>query len=153
MLKVEIRISGDAALVGRLDALKIGLRDFTAPLTVIGEELKNYYGNDVFATQGGAIGIPWPTLAASTVKQKLRKYPTYASTPLIRTGKMKSSFRAKVSPVSLEISNDAPYFKYHQSTAPRSKIPYRPMMAINTEVKSIIQRVIQADVDAKVAAA
>jgi hypothetical protein len=134
MLSVHIKMTGTTEALLKFKALDLGLHD---------------YSNDVYASQGAVLGVRWPALSSATTKYKAKNYSQYATTPLIRTGLMKQSYKYKASPVGVVISNDAPYFKYHQSTEPRSKIPYRPTMAINEPVKLIIKTIIEADIKAK----
>jgi phage gpG-like protein len=154
MLQIQVKISGVSEEIERLTRANIALLDYSVALTAVGEELKRYYSNDVFATQGADIGARWPALAASTIKARsgshTRMIGASVGQPLVLTGKMKESFTAKVTPLSLTIGNSAPYFKYHQSSAPRTKLPRRQMLGINEEVKRIVQTIIAEDVKKKV---
>jgi phage gpG-like protein len=152
MLQISVRVTGTEEVITKLRRLGAGLHDFSEAMALTGTELTGFFSGQVFASQGGALGVRWPTLAASTVMEKLKHYPAYATTPLIRTGEMQHSFRSTPTPTSVTITNDAPYFKYHQSSAPRHKIPYRPMMGINGEVQTIVKKIIQADIARKIAA-
>jgi len=148
MLTIQVKITGNEQLIAKLRRLNLGLLDFTEPLKAIGEELKSYYSNQVFASQGGVLGVRWPTLAASTMLYKAKHYAQYATVPLIRTGTMKDNFKSTVTPRTLAITNPTPYFVYHQSSAARTKIPYRPMMGINQDAKEIVERILRADIQA-----
>ena len=153
MLNVVVKATGTNDAIVKFKALDLSMRNFTAPMTAIGKSLTEYFSNDVYASQGGVLGSAWPTLSLATTKYKAKNFPQYDTTPLIRTGLMKKSYTYNVTPNSVVISNTAPYFKYHQSTQPRSKIPYRPSMGINDPVKLIITTIIKADIEAKMEAA
>lgn len=153
MLSVEIKITGTEQVIAKLRRLDTGLTDFRGAMGDIGNEVSKYYAGQVFASQGGAIGVRWPTLAVSTMLYKRKRYPQYATVPLMRTGAMQGSFTSIPTSNSVTIGNTAPYFQYHQSSAPRSKIPYRPMMAINNDVKTIVKKILEADVARKIQAA
>lgn len=73
-------------------------------------------------------------------------------TPLV-TGHpdgMQFSFYANATSNSVTIGNTKPYFKYHQSTAPRKHLPRRQMLGINEDVISIVRQLAQAELGAKV---
>ncbi len=59
---------------------------------------------------------------------------------------MQKSFTSKATDKGVDIENTAKYFKYHQSSAPRTKMPYRPMMGVNSAVEGAIKNRIQAGV-------
>ena len=141
-MQILIKITGDKQTIKNLRSVKSELNDFSRPMRQIGSELKSFFSNDVFASQGGAIGHRWPALQSSTIKQKSARYRAHSVTPLIRTGAMKNAFYSKSDRSSVLIGNNASYFVYHQSSAPRTRIPYRPMIAISEQVKTIVNRVI-----------
>lgn len=147
MLAVTVRITGTQDVINKLKRLDLGLLNFEKPLKTIGSELIDYYEGQVFASQGGALGVKWVALSAKTQAYKRKHYPQYATSPLIRTGQMRyNSFHFSASSNHLTIENSAPYFKYHQSTEARHKIPYRPMMGLNSDTNNIIKNVIKADI-------
>jgi phage gpG-like protein len=57
---------------------------------------------------------------------------------------MQHSFKSIVASDQAVISNSAPYFKYHQSNKPRSRIPRRVMMALGQNQKQDIVRFFQS---------
>ena len=46
--------------------------------------------------------------------------------------------------MSVTITNDAPWFKYHQSSAPRTKIPRRVMIGVYTGMQDDVTNIIAA---------
>lgn len=137
-LGVEVNVAGDAGFIRKLRGL-VGLMDFSEALRETGENLKEYFGGQVFESHGGVYGTPWKALSPATVAFKSRHFRQFAAVPLQATGEMRRSFAYHASATHLEIINEAPYFKYHQSTEPRKKLPRRPMFAINRDVKAIIR--------------
>lgn len=151
MLSVSIKISGDKDTLKKINRFRSSLLDFTDAMESIGRESAKYFAGQVFASQGGILGKLWPTNLAKTIAYKAKHYPQYATATLIRTGEMKNSFTHEASANKVDITNTAPYFIYHQSTAPRTKMPYRPIMAINSDIESIVKKVLDADIKRKIA--
>lgn len=150
MIDVTIKITGDKETIRKLKGLKSSLINFSGAMRKIGREVVSYAGGEVFASQGGVLGHNWPRLARSTTKQKIRYYPAYATSPLIATGTMRKSFKSNPSARSVTIRNTAPQFPYHNSRAPRRKIPYRPMLLVNNAIKQKVQRIMEDDVADKI---
>ena len=149
MLAVQIKISGDKETIAKLGKLGQSFLNFQMAMRSIGRELPAYFGGQVFASQGGAIGERWDPLKQSTKNRKAKLYP--GAQPLVATGTMQGSFEAEFpDPNSVVIGNSAPYFKYHQSKAARSKLPRRTMMSTSGDVKNIIAQIIDADVAGKI---
>jgi len=148
-LNVQIKITGDKETIAKLGKMGQSLLNFQTAMRSIGKELPSYFSNQVFGSQGGAIGERWPALKQATKDSKAKKY--FTATPLVNTGAMKRGFRAEYPDFnSVMIGNVAPYFDYHQSKAPRSKLPRRTMMSTGGQVKSIIGSIIDADVKQKI---
>lgn len=152
MLAVQIKISGDKETIAKLGKLGQSFMSFQMAMRDIGKELPAYFGGQVFASQGGAIGERWAPLKQATKNQKSKLYP--GAQPLVATGTMQNSFEAEYPDLnSVSIGNSAPYFVYHQSKAARRKLPRRTMMSTGGDVKAIIGQIIEADVHAKIAKA
>jgi phage gpG-like protein len=152
MVSVNVVITGDEELIAKLNKVESQISSFPEALSQIGKKLTSYYEDTVFNSMGGVFGTPWAKLAPSTVAQKVKHYRQYASVPLMATGRMRRQFIATSDSHSLMIRNDAPYFVYHQSTEPRSKIPRRQMMGINAFLKAMIQQIVKDDINKKIMA-
>lgn len=141
---LAVNIRGDAKFMNKLKELG-GLEalSFKEALEKAGDELVAYYGGQVFEGQGNVFGTPWRSLSPRTVAFKERHFRQYSAVPLMATGTMRESFTRTATELHLEVGNSAPYFKYHQSTAPRTKIPRRPMIAINDDVKDIVRDAVR----------
>lgn len=133
-----------------------------------------YFSETVFLDEGEVLnGSAWVPLRPTTVNEK--DDAGYGNKGILeRTGTLKGSFYDEVTPNSLFLSNKArtpddkfSLFEIHQlgtgdkgsAIVPpdhpgRGKnIPPRPMLGINKPLESLIQAVIKADVDAKIAEA
>lgn len=125
---VSIQISGDKEVAKMLNDLGLEVKDLRPAMQDVGKYLKGFFAGEVFASRGGAIGERWPRLSNRYATQKAKKYP--GRPMLVRTGLMQKSFTYKSQPLQVEISNKAPHFPYHQSSEPRTIMPYRPMMKV-----------------------
>lgn len=142
-LSVVVGVSGDAQFMRKLETLGKTWFEWKEALNDTGEHLRAYFSGQVFSSQGGVLGTPWAELSASTQAQKAKHYQQYDTVPLIRTGKMQDSFAYHATATKLEITNTADYFKYHQSSEARHKIPRRRMFGINNDVKEIIRKAFE----------
>lgn len=70
-----------------------------------------------------------------------RRKKAYPWRMLQKSGAMRDGFRSRVSSTQAEISNTQPYFKYHQSRAPRKYLPRRVMMAIQEQEAREVTRI------------
>lgn len=146
-LSVSIVISGNDEELTKLSKLKDSLGDFRSALKTIGDQMVRYYSSESFASQGGVFGSAWEALSPIYAKRKGKLYPGRGI--LVATGNMQNSFTAESDNNSLLVTNTAEYAVYHQSTEQRSKMPYRPFMAVNDEIKGIVQQAMQDDIDEK----
>ena len=75
----------------------------------------------------------WKPLAPITIAERLAL--GFGPGPiLVRTGRMKRGFRARIGPRSYRVFNRAPYFSYHQLGTDR--IPARPMLVLLPQDKA-----------------
>ena len=151
MLSMSITISGTKKTQEKLKRLGSSLYDFKGAMGEIGAEGAKYYSNQAFASQGGVFGGRWASLSPRYAAIKAVLYP--GRPMMVRTGKMQDSFTYAASSKEVLIGNSAPQFKYHQSTAPRSKMPRRAMMGVNDPVRKMVRTIIEADVRKKMRAA
>jgi len=138
-MKLTWSIEGEEQLVRNLRIISDEIKDWTPAFKQASDKLKGIFEDDVFRTQGGAIQENWQPLKPTYLAQKVKK--GYPSDPLIKTGLMKSSFETEVRKDSAIISNVSPYFKYHQSKEPRSKLPRRIMMKLGNPQKEIVVKI------------
>lgn len=153
-MQVTITVTGLDRVQERLTKLGASLHDFTAALETLGKQLILFYSNNVFISQGQAIGQTWKPLATSTQVYKSKHYP--GTGPLVRTGALQHSFESTVTPSTLFITNTAPYFPYQQQGTTEGpgrghNIPARQMLGVNTTVESMVKAVLETDIKAKIA--
>ncbi|NDZ93344.1 hypothetical protein G3I13_02030 [Streptomyces sp. SID6673] len=126
--EVQINISGDKEVAQVLREVGLSVKDLKPAMQDVGKYLKQFFANDVFVSRGSVIGHAWPRLSTEYAAKKAQ---TYGGRPiLVRTGTMQRSFTYKSAPLQVEITNTAKHFVYHQSDAPRTVLPYRPMMKV-----------------------
>lgn len=148
MLNITIKIAGDAKVMRKLKTLRN--IDFTQANREIGKELVDYYGNDAFATRGTVFGKRWPEYNPAYKVWKEKKYAGRGMLQL--TGTMQKSFFSTVTKNTVTIDNHSPIYKYHQSSAPRTKMPRRQMAGVNGKAKDIVRTAITKDLNRILAA-
>lgn len=148
LTSLTIKVSGTADIHRKLRKLGTSLTDLRISMMEIGDDTARYFSNQGFNSQGGVFGAVWKPLTRSTMNQKAKKYP--GRSPLVRTGKMRDSFTYVASSRQVLVGNSADYFKYHQSTLPRNKLPRRQMMGVNSQIQKIIKERIEDDVRRKI---
>lgn len=147
-MRINVTVKGDQETLDRLHKLGSDLHNFTDAMKVIGKSLATYYASTGFTDQGLPFGDEWAPLSPRYLKWKEKHYA--GAGMLIRTGTMQESFEFSSDQNSVTIDNKAKYFKYHQSTAARKKIPRRATMGINEGIRSTIGLIIEQDVRRKI---
>jgi phage gpG-like protein len=140
-MEISWSIEGEQQLSRVLRGIELELQDFRVPLQNIANNLTKVFSEDVFQTQGGAIGVSWKPLSPVTLARKARL--GQSSQPLVATGAMQASFGSTVGSHQAVIHNSSDYFKYHQSNRPRRKIPRRVMMKLGQHQKEEIVKEFQ----------
>lgn len=151
MISMTVKISGTARVQQKLKRLGSSLYDLKSSMGEIGEMAAKYYSNQGFNSQGGVFGQGWSPLARRTMLGKAKKYP--GRSPLVATGKMRNSFTYSASSKQVLIGNKMDYFKYHQSTLPRKKIPRRQTMGVNDPIRRMVSEIIKSEIKTKIRAA
>lgn len=137
MLKLEVQIEGSREMISKFEKVIPSLTDWKDTFKSLGDRLIKFYKEDVFETEGGALGVEWKALKTAYDFSKRKSYPGRGI--LEKTGDMRKSYKKSYSNNYLKISNTSPYAKYHSSTKPRSKMPYRPIIGINEKVKKMVK--------------
>lgn len=141
-LDMQLEVKGTEQVKLMLTNIGADVHDLKGAMTEVGEHAKKYFGGQVFASRGGVLGQSWPRLSPGYAAQKAKRYP--GRPPLVRTGLMQRSFVSSASSMSVSITNDAPYFKYHQSSEARDKIPRRVMIGIYSNMQADVTSIIAA---------
>lgn len=147
MMQVEIVLTkADNAVISKLKKLPADITDMHSTMDAIGEAMAKF-GEANIEDEGSLLGTAWKPLSEKYRTRKLKMY--HVTHLLVATGKMKSSFAWNAFSDRVEVGNNEPYFAYHQSSAPRKKMPYRPMIGFTDDVKSQIRNRIRKDIQEK----
>lgn len=145
-MQITLDVRGNTEVQQKLKRLGESLLIMPAAMREIADKTTKYYENEVFNSQGGILGLNWQRLAPSTTRAKTKNYRQFSNVPLMASGRMRESFVAASTPTSVTISNTAPYFIYHQSTATRYKLPRRAMMGINEPIRELIRDAVTKEI-------
>lgn len=127
---LEAEIEGEKQLSRRLLVVSEGISDWKEPLQNIAGELHNAIESN-FDSRGGLFG-GWQPAAHD-----------YGHPLLEDSGEMRGNFQDELGSDFVKISNPTPYFPYHQSNQPRSRLPRRVMMKLDQQRKVFIQKAFQ----------
>ena len=134
MIELSASIEGDKELHRTLNIIPKNLDNFKVPLFKIGREVRVSIDAN-YASRGALFGAKW----------KPRK--DKKSHPLLeKTGKMRRAFDQDLGFDYVAIGNTSEYFKFHQSNAPRKKLPRRVMLKLDQIRKIFIVKEFQAHI-------
>ena len=136
---LSFSIEGEQQLMRRFKGIEKEMGDWTPAFKESIETLKDIFGNKVFETKGAVIGETWENLDPEYQRWKSMHYPGKGI--LEASGAMRRSFETMFKADQAAIWNTASYFAYHQSKAPRSKLPRRVMMALAEEQRQIVVKI------------
>lgn len=139
MLSITWSIEGEVQLARRLRIIANEIKDWTPAFQEAADRLKGIFSDDVFRTEGAIIGESWQPLKPKYLAQKVKA--GFPASTLIKTGRMRESFVTEVASDHATIGNISPYFKYHQSKEPRTKLPRRIMMKLGNPQKEIVVKI------------
>jgi len=126
--RLRFTIEGVPELSRILEVTHKKVSDFRVPLWKSSRLILNDVERQ-FVTEGGLSG-GWTPLTASTVAGRLRAGYGGAHPILQKTGSLRKSFYAYVDSKKTVISSKSPYFAFHQSRAPRTRLPRRAMLLL-----------------------
>lgn len=147
---LSLDVKGTAEVSAMLNGLGLDIQDLKGAMTDVGDRAIKVFSGQVFASQGGFIDQQWPRLSPRYAVEKAKHWA--GRPPLVRTGVMQRSFVKAVGPMEVTVSNSASYFKYHQSSAARRKLPRRAMIGIYQGMQSDVTNTIAAALSRKIAA-
>jgi phage gpG-like protein len=152
MLRVTISgfLDGAQIIDRQLDALAERITDVSpawdAVLAVFQQMARDTFNSEGAANAGG----PWPQLAPATVADRTRKGFSPTHPILQRTETLMRSVTQQTSdtilvrtPNYFGVGTAVPYVVYHQSTAPRSKLPRRALVDLTTDQRHELLRPIR----------
>lgn len=148
MLELTLEAYGETIIKRRLLRFEHGLVDPKEGFEEVAALLRAIVEVQ-FETEGGHASGGWPKLAESTVKRKAR----LGQDPHIlrATDRLREALTRKFDPEHIErLSEDSltfgatvPYGIYHQSSRPRTKLPFRPPIALTEGDKRDIVKTFQ----------
>ncbi|MFI2837543.1 phage virion morphogenesis protein [Mycolicibacterium sp. PDY-3] len=148
-LELELDVKGAKEVTAMLRNVGADVSDLKGAMADVGDHARKYFGGQVFASRGGVLGQPWRRLSPNYAAQKAKRYP--GRPVLVRSGLMQRSFRSTPSAMSVTISNDAPWFKYHQSSAARRRrIPRRVMIGVYNGMQDDVTKIIASALAKKI---
>ena len=141
-----ITIEGEKEIAFAIDTLSDKVTDLSPVWQQISKDLMEWE-DEIFATEGIAIGHPWAPLSPKTIRQKQRK--GFPLKPLIRTGRLKASLTEQssddmvliIEPLALTFGSarlvdrgDWFLAPIHHFGAPSRNIPARALMPDETQI-------------------
>jgi phage gpG-like protein len=138
---ITAHLDGVEIVSRRLDAVAARLRDARPAWPVV---LATFQAitRQAFASEGATTAAgTWPELAPSTIKERERL--GYGPRPILRrSGVLEESLTGHTGDTILVeeatyfgIGTAVPYVVFHQSLAPRSKLPRRAVVSLTTDQK------------------
>lgn len=147
-LHVTISIKGDQEVMNKVKKLGDTMLHLKPAFDVIGKQARNYYATIGITDRGRPWGQEWRGYSKAYQEWKQRHY--HGRPMMIVTGRLERSFDWQADENSVRIFNTAPYFKYHQSSAERHRLPRRQMMGINAPIKRIVGEAISDEITRKI---
>lgn len=147
--KITINLLGEDQIVRRFERLEADAADMRPAWKDI-RQLLITGGKQQFNTEGGHWSGGWQPLAPATVEFKRRH--GYDVRILHRTGKLRRAAAGGVGSAFLSTADTMrygitiPYAVYHQSNAPRKKIPQRKIVQLGEDDKRDIMKILQRQI-------
>ena len=142
MLTITGHLEGEEVIVRKLEGLADRLSDMTPAWPAVLSVFRGIM-RQAFASEGASTGVKWPELAESTARERERegfpgRHPILARTHTLERALTSEGGASVVvmMPRYFAIAVDLDYFKYHQSRAPRSKIPRRAPINLTQDNKT-----------------
>jgi len=123
---VTITQTGADEAAARLEAIAARLRDISPVMQVIAADTMTVI-DDSFAGSRSPDGSAWAPLAPSTVARRRLG----SSTPLVDTGRLRSSMFARANPRGLQFGTNVTYAAPHQIGASNGRPPRRAFLPVS----------------------
>lgn len=142
---------GISSIQRKLATFGQAIEDMAPAWEYVGKQLLMDFRHN-FEQEGGVFGkdSKWAPLAASTVAERSRQLgPWFAAHPILnRTGDLEQSVTVRgaprnvfeVGPNSLTIGTTDPVAIFHNSSAPRTRLPRRPIVGLSNQRKGYAGR-------------
>lgn len=147
MLSIKVTITGANEIKAKLSKLGQRLYMFDAAMATIGKKLDTYYSTVAFNSQGGVFNTKWDSLNSSYASWKAKKL----GTPILvgdSIPHMRDSFTFESSSNRVTVYNTSDHFEFHQVGT--RKMPQRPMIGVNNDVRGLINDIINKDIKDKI---
>lgn len=143
-------LDGFTVMSRRLQALEDRIKDVSPAAPAVFAVFRDL-ARQAFESEGATTDAgPWAPLAKSTEADRVRQgYP--AAHPILQRSGVLYRSVAEKSGDTIEVANGnymaigsaVPYIVYHQSTAARTRIPRRPVVALTEDNKHVLLRPIR----------
>jgi len=137
-VKLDIKLDNERVVRKFLIDKGNSLKDFKKELRESTDFIKTFSSNDVFKSKGRVLGEPW-----------VRRKKAYSWQLMQRSGKLRQGFKTKVSRLEGVVFNPVSYFKYHQSKAPRFRLPRRVMLKLTSQLVNDIIKIFHNGLNKK----
>lgn len=134
LLKINIQVTGDKALMEALRRTSGNMTDFRDELSTVGDFLVDFYKEKLFATDGALLGERWAPLSSGYLISKTKKFGRKGV--LDRTGTMRRNYDHKAEPMTLTVANVTDYAKYHHFGT--SRLPKRTLIGFSGDMQGQI---------------
>jgi hypothetical protein len=150
-LRITAVASGTERVIDRLIRIERNATDMTPAWPAVVMAFRAIE-KKAFDTEGGSTDAgPWPALAERTQRERARKGYGAAHPILQRTEKLQRALTLgvgayeRMTPTSLQIQlgPEVDYLTYHQSTAPRTKLPRRAPVSLTEADRQALVRPIR----------
>lgn len=138
MISLKVEITGINEWVQKLQNASKGLADLTPEYEKIGNYLIPFFENEVFESEGAAIGQRWAPLSPKYEAWKTAHYPGRGT--LERTSTLRYNFQAIPTSQYLILQNNTPYAGYVQYGT--SRMPARIFLALNDQATAVIRQML-----------
>lgn len=150
MINVQVRIEGDIVIDRMLQGLESRATDFGPVWPDVVRAFQAIVAK-AFDTEGASTGATWAPLKASTQADRVRHGFAPAHPILERTGALKRALtigegaHIASTPTSLryQLSSEVGYYVYHQSKAPRVKLPRRAPVELTFDNRTTIMHPVR----------
>jgi len=141
-MQMKITLMGTQSALNRLKKMKVNMKDFSKELDEVGRYMKQFYGEDVFATEGQIINERWRPLSINYGFKKREKYP--GAGILVASGALKGGFRYVVNVSKMKFWNPVVYAAAHNFGYPKdgSRTPRRTFFKVDALRKKKIVDII-----------
>lgn len=151
MYRIQMTVEGEVVVDRLLQGLDDRARDVSPAWPQVAKAFQTIQAK-VFSTEGGSTGAPWPQLAPSTQAQRRRLGYGPQHPILQRSGKLMRALTigegayVSTTPTTLRYlisEQEVPYFVFHQSRRPRTRLPRRAPVLLTADGRTSLMHPIR----------